>query len=330
MRERPAPADSIHPLYVGRFAPTPSGPLHFGSLIAALGSALEARCHGGRWLVRIEDVDTPRAAPGVAEAMLATLQRFGFEWDGEVLWQSRRAEVYAGALERLKAGGHVFPCACSRRELAEVPDSTLVRDGSRRYPGTCRNGLPPGAGPRAWRVRAGGVVRFADAVQGWQEEELARDVGDYVVFRADGIFAYQLAVVVDDAEQGVTHVVRGADLFGSTARQIHLQTLLGLPVPAYAHLPVALSAAGEKLSKQTLARAVDEGPPPSMLAAGLGFLGQNPPEGLSGASVKEVWAWARDNWNLGRVPRVLQLVAPTRVAGLTTEEAGLITRRQRL
>jgi glutamyl-Q tRNA(Asp) synthetase len=295
---------------VGRFAPTPSGPLHFGSLVAALGSALETRCSGGRWLVRIEDIDTPRAVPGIAEGMLATLERFGFEWDGEILWQSRRIGIYAAALERLKAGGHVFPCGCSRRDLAEVPDSALARDGSRRYPGTCRNGLPPGVTPRAWRVRAGGTIRFEDAVQGWQEENLARDVGDYVVLRADGMFAYQLAVVVDDAEQGVTHVVRGADLLGSTARQIHLQTLLGLPIPAYAHLPAATNAAGEKLSKQTLARAVDEGSPPHILTTALDFLGQNPPDELSGASVEEVWTWAFDNWETERVPCVLQLCAP--------------------
>jgi len=296
--------------YVGRFAPTPSGPLHFGSLVAALGSALEARSHGGRWLVRIEDVDTPRAVPGMAESMLGTLARFGFEWDGEVLWQSRRTGIYAEALERLKADGYVFPCACSRRELAEVPDSALARDGSLRYPGACRNGLPPGVKPRAWRVRAEGTIRFEDSIQGWQEEELTRDVGDYVVFRADGVFAYQLAVVVDDAEQGVTHVVRGADLLGSTARQIHLQKLLDLAVPAYAHLPVATNAAGEKLSKQTLARAIDESSPSHALVAALDFLGQNPPDGLSGASVGEVWAWALGNWKMGHVPRVLQEHAP--------------------
>jgi glutamyl-Q tRNA(Asp) synthetase len=284
--------------------------LHFGSLVAALGSALDARCRGGRWLVRIEDADTPRAVPGIAEGMLATLERFGFEWDGEILWQSRRAGIYAAALERLKTGGHVFPCACSRRDLAEVPDSALARDGSQRYPGTCRDGLPPGATPRAWRVRAGEIIRFEDAVQGLQEENLVRDVGDYVVFRADGMFAYQLAVVVDDAEQGVTHVVRGADLLGSTARQIHLQTLLGLPIPAYAHLPAATNAAGEKLSKQTLARAIDEDSPSRMLTAALGFLGQSPPDKLNGASVREVWAWALGNWEMARVPRVLQWCAP--------------------
>ncbi|MDR3087433.1 MAG: tRNA glutamyl-Q(34) synthetase GluQRS [Azoarcus sp.] len=296
--------------YVGRFAPSPSGPLHFGSLIAALGSALEARRCGGRWLVRIEDVDTPRSVPGMADAILATLERFGFTWDGEVMWQSRRTGAYADALERLKAGGHVFPCACSRREMAEVPDSALARDGSRRYPGFCRNGLPPGRAPRAWRVKADGRIAFNDAIQGPQEEELARDVGDYVVFRADGQFAYQLAVVVDDAGQGVTHVVRGADLLGSTARQIHLQNVLGLSVPAYAHLPVAVNAAGEKLSKQTLARAVDEIPPARALTAALAFLGQHPPAGLARASLAEVWSWALACWRLDRVPRALQLPVP--------------------
>lgn len=297
-------------LYVGRFAPTPSGPLHFGSLIAALGSALEARCRKGRWLVRIEDVDMPRAVPGMGDAMLATLARFGFEWDGEVLWQSRRIEAYAAALERLKAGGHVFPCACSRRALAEVPDSALNRDGSRRYPGTCRHGLPPGATLWAWRVKAEGTIRFEDAIQGLQEEHLVQDVGDYVVCRADGTFAYQLAVVADDAEQGVTHVVRGADLLGSAGRQIHLQTLLGLPVPAYAHLPVATNAEGEKLSKQTLAHSVGEASPSRTLAAALEFLGQAPPEGLACASVSEIWAWALTNWDMSRVPRVSRLPAP--------------------
>jgi glutamyl-Q tRNA(Asp) synthetase len=295
--------------YIGRFAPSPSGPLHFGSLVAALGSALEARCHQGRWLLRIEDVDTPRIVPGAADSILATLERFGFEWDGDILWQSQRTEAYAAALEQLKADGHVFPCACSRREMAEVPDSTLARDGSRRYPGTCRNGLPPGREPRAWRVKAEGLIHFEDAIQGPQREDLARDVGDYVIFRADGLFAYQLAVVVDDAAQSITHVVRGADLLGSTARQIQLQRLLDLPVPAYAHLPVATNAAGEKLSKQTLARAVDEVAPARALVAALGFLGQHPPDNLAHASLTEVWDWARAHWQLERVPRQMHLIA---------------------
>ena len=229
--------------YIGRFAPSPSGALHFGSLVAAVGSFLEARAHGGRWLLRIEDVDSPRTVTGAAEGILATLERFRFEWDGEVVWQSRRTAAYEAALHTLQAAGHAYPCACTRRELADQP---LARDGSRRYPGTCRDGLPPGREGRAWRVRAEGTIRFDDAVQGTQEVALAAVAGDYVVKRADGLFAYQLAVVVDDAEAGVTHVVRGADLLDSTARQIHLLGLLGQPVPAYAHLPLATNPSGSR------------------------------------------------------------------------------------
>lgn len=293
--------------YVGRFAPSPTGPLHFGSLVAAAGSLLEARAHQGRWLLRIEDVDTPRCIAGAAGGILATLERFGFEWDGEVAWQSKRIDAYAAALERLKTAGHAFPCACTRRELA---DSALARDGSRRYPGTCRQGLPPGREARAWRVRAEGLIGFEDAIQGWQEEDLARDCGDYVVLRADGLYAYQLAVVVDDAAAGITHVVRGADLLDSTARQIHLHRLLDTPAPAHAHLPVATNAAGEKLSKQTLARAIDDQPPSGALVAALAFLGQNPPADLADMPLAEVWRWAQANWQLARVPRKRHAPAP--------------------
>ena len=292
--------------YIGRFAPSPTGALHFGSLVAAVGSFLEARAHGGRWLLRIEDVDSPRTVTGAAEGILATLERFRFEWDGEVVWQSRRTAAYEAALHALQAAGHAYPCACTRRELADQP---LARDGSRRYPGTCRGGLPPGREGRAWRVRAEGTIRFDDAVQGTQEVALAADAGDYVVKRADGLFAYQLAVVVDDAEAGVTHVVRGADLLDSTARQIHLLGLLGQPVPAYAHLPLATNAAGEKLSKQTLARAIDAHPPPAALLAALRFLGQNPPDALAGAPLAELWQWAQAHWSIAAVPRRRQAVA---------------------
>ena len=297
----------VIPAYVGRFAPSPSGPLHFGSLVAALGSCLDARHHGGKWLLRIEDVDTPRTVPGAADAILATLERFGFAWDGEVVWQSRRTDAYHAALEQLKCSGAVFPCACTRREMA---DSALARDGSRRYPGTCRDGLPPGRSARAWRVRAKGLIRFDDAVQGPQQEDLERDVGDYVVLRADGLFAYQLAVVVDDAAAGITHVVRGADLLDSSARQIHLQHLLGVAQPAYAHLPVATNDAGEKLSKQTLARAIEDQPPSIALVAALAFLGQNPPPELGQAALDEVWSWSHAHWRLDKVPRLRQAIAP--------------------
>ncbi|MCK0509483.1 tRNA glutamyl-Q(34) synthetase GluQRS [Aromatoleum anaerobium] len=300
------------PPYVGRFAPSPSGPLHFGSLVAGVGSFLDARAHRGQWLLRIEDVDTPRTVPGAAQDIIATLERFGFEWDAEPVWQSARLDAYRDAFERLKVAGHVFPCACTRREMA---DSALARDGSRLYPGTCRNGLPAGRRAHAWRVRAQGRIVFADRIQGRQEEDLATEVGDYVVLRGDGQFAYQLAVVVDDAAAGVTDIVRGADLLGSTGRQIHLQHLLGYPTPAYAHLPVVVNAAGEKLSKQTLAAPVAALPPARALLAALAFLGQNPPPALGHASLREIWEWAAAHWSLADVPRQLQAQAPEAFSG---------------
>ena len=293
---------------VGRFAPSPSGPLHFGSMVAALGSSLSARAAGGRWLLRIEDVDTPRIVPGAAEGILRTLEQFGFEGDGPVVWQSRRTDAYRAAFEALRAAGRVFPCACTRKEIA---DSALARDGTRRYPGTCRDGLAPGREARAWRLRVEpGEVSFDDAVQGPIREDVAADVGDFVLLRADGLFAYQLAVVVDDAEAGVTEVVRGADLLDSTGRQILLQRLLGHPQPRYAHLPVASNAAGEKLSKQTLARAVEGADPARVLVDALDFLGQEPPAGLAEAGLAAVWAWARQHWSMVRVPRRRSVPAP--------------------
>lgn len=285
--------------YVGRFAPSPTGPLHFGSLVAAAGSFFDARAHRGRWLLRIEDVDAPRTVPGAARSILATLERYGFAWDGEVVWQSARLDAYRDAFAWLEARGDAFPCACSRREIA---DSALARDGSRIYPGTCRAGLPPGRPPRAWRVRAEGRIAFDDRIQGPQEEDLASEVGDFVVLRGDGQFAYQLAVVVDDAAAGVTEVVRGADLLGSTARQIHLQRLLGYATPRYAHLPVVVNAAGEKLSKQTRAAPVDDADPVEALFAALVFLGQSPPIALRRASLGELHDWAIVHWRIATVP----------------------------
>lgn len=287
--------------YRGRFAPSPTGPLHFGSLVAACGSFLEARTHAGEWHLRIDDVDQPRSAPGAAEAILRSLEAYGFAWDGPVVWQGRRGAAYEEALERLRVTGWIYPCACTRRELA---DSQLAPDGAAIYPGTCRDGLPPGRPPRAWRLRVEpGVISFQDGVQGRLESNLARDVGDFVLRRADGIHAYQLAVVIDDAATGITDVVRGADLLFSTARQIHLQRCLGLPTPRYAHLPVVVDATGAKLSKQNLAVPLDDARPAPALHAALSFLGQHPPPALVHSSPAEIWNWAQRNWDLGRVPR---------------------------
>lgn len=294
--------------YRGRFAPSPTGPLHFGSLAAALGSCLDARAAGGEWLLRMEDVDEPRTMPGAAAGILATLERFGFSWDGEVVWQSRRESRYRAAFERLRLGGEVFACACTRREVA---DSSLGPDGAPRYPGTCRDGLPPGREGRAWRFRVEpGQFCFDDLLQGRICQDLAVEVGDFVLLRADGRFAYQLAVVVDDAEQGITHVVRGADLIDSTPRQIALQERLGLPRPAYLHLPAAVNAAGEKLSKQTRARAVDDLRPQSALASALEFLGQQPPDGMADGDLDSLWRWAIMHWSRDCLPRRRRIAAP--------------------
>lgn len=290
-----------NPPYRGRFAPSPTGPLHFGSLVAATGSFLEARAHAGTWQLRMEDVDVPRCSPAAADEILRTLEACGFCWDGEVVWQSRRGAAYAAALERLKAMGRVFPCACTRAELA---DSAIAPDGAAIYPGTCRDGLAAGRAARAWRLRVGDArVSFDDALQGPLASDLASEAGDFILRRADGLFAYQLAVVVDDAAAGISHVMRGADLLASTARQIFLQQCLDLPTPAYAHLPVAVNAAGEKLSKQTRAAPVNRARPVPTLFAVLKFLGQEPPADLAGATLDELWAWATAHWQLGRVPR---------------------------
>lgn len=299
---------SEHATYIGRFAPSPSGPLHFGSMVAALGSYLDARHHRGQWLLRIEDVDRPRVVPGAEDAIFRTLEAFGLEWDGTVAYQRDREQAYSAALSRLKDGARVFACACSRREIA---DSVLARDGGHRYPGTCRNGLPPGRTARAWRFRATpGEVCFDDPLQGRICEDVDTDVGDFVLLRADGLFAYQLAVVVDDADAGVTHVVRGADLIGSTCRQILLQRALGFPMPQYMHLPVAVNAAGEKLSKQTLAAAVDALPPADVMFEVLAFLGQCPPSELAHEGVDTMRRWAIENWKRGRVSRRRTGLAP--------------------
>lgn len=283
--------------YIGRYAPSPTGPLHFGSLVAAVGSYLDAKTQGGRWLLRMEDLDPPREMPGAADGILRSLEAFGFEWDGDVLYQSRRREAYAAATAELLKSGAAFPCACSRSEIA---DSGLHGLEGPIYPGTCREGLPPGREGRAVRLRVPDrVISFDDEAQGVVRQNLARDIGDFIVQRADGCHAYQLAVVVDDAYQGVTEVVRGADLLLSTPRQFLLQDLLGLSHPRYLHLPIAVNAAGEKLSKQTHARPLEGQPAGRLLWQALDFLRQGAPEALKTTSIDEIWAWAGLNWKRG-------------------------------
>ncbi len=293
--------------YRGRFAPSPTGPLHFGSLVAATGSFLEARTRGGAWLVRMEDLDPPRIVPGAASDILRTLQACGMEWDGEVVYQSARSDAYHSALHRLREKGLVYPCACSRREIA---DSAVAGVEGLVYPGTCRAGLPPGKAARALRIDTrGAAAAFDDALQGRIAHDLEKESGDFVLYRADDVYAYQLAVVVDDTEQGITDVVRGADLLASTPRQIYLQRLLGLATPRYIHLPVAVNENGEKLSKQTLAPPLDAARPVPALVQALHFLGQQPPTELERASLDEFWQWAVQNWRMKRVPSTRQLPA---------------------
>ncbi|MGA9851615.1 MAG: tRNA glutamyl-Q(34) synthetase GluQRS [Gammaproteobacteria bacterium] len=288
-------SSNTSPPYRGRFAPSPTGPLHFGSLVAALGSFLDARAHGGKWLLRMEDLDPPREQPGAADAILRALDTFELHWDGPVLYQSTRLDAYQSIAEKLLADGLAYACACSRREIA---DSALLGLEGPVYPGTCRNGAQ--AGKRAWAIRLqvppDEIVSFTDSLQGNVHQHLARDLGDFVIRRADGYFAYQLAVVLDDAFQSITHVVRGADLLLSTPRQLYLQRLLGLRPLIYMHLPVAINGAGEKLSKQTGAAALAEKSPGVTLAEALEFLGQSPPTELRRAVPRELLKWAIGHW----------------------------------
>ena len=293
--------------YRGRFAPSPTGPLHFGSLVAAVGSFLEARTRGGAWLVRIEDLDPPRMAPGAADGILRTLEACGMHWDEAVVRQSGRGDAYHAALHALRRLALIYPCACSRREIA---DSALAGIEGPVYPGNCRAGLPAGKAARALRVvTRGASIALDDALQGHCAHDLEKDFGDFVLYRADRVHAYQLAVVVDDAAQHITDVVRGADLLASTPRQIHLQRLLGVATPRYAHLPVAIDEKGEKLSKQTSAPTIDAARPLPALVAALEFLGQRPPADLARASVQTLWQWALENWRLAKVPRAAVLRA---------------------
>lgn len=297
---------------VGRFAPSPTGPLHFGSLVAAVASYCLARRCGGGWRLRMDDLDRPRVVPGAADAILQSLETLGFEWDGPVLWQSRRTAAYQAALEQLRGHGLLYDCACSRREiLASAPHPG---EEGPVYPGTCRVGMPAGRPARAVRIRVPEEdVTFTDGVFGLQVQCLAREVGDFVLRRADGLFAYQLATVVDDADSGVNQVVRGADLLGSTARQVYLGASLGLATPDYLHVPLAVAADGSKISKRQGAV-----PDPAAWADGelvlraLRWLGQAVPDELEGAPPGEVLAWGAAAFEAGRIPRRRQIAVDSR------------------
>jgi glutamyl-Q tRNA(Asp) synthetase len=278
--------------YRGRFAPSPTGPLHFGSLVAALGSWARARSQTGAWIVRMEDLDPPREVPGAAADIVETLAAFGLQSDEPIVYQSTRAAAYAIAFERLRNGGHVFPCWCSRSDLAAA-------NGMHR--GQCIAAPDTSRAP-AWRLHAADAnIEFDDLARGRQVQNLRADAGDFVIRRVEGWYAYQLAVVVDDAEQGISEVVRGADLLDSTPRQIHLQRLLGMPTPSYLHLPLVLDADGRKLSKQDRARPVDACEAVPALRAALAFLGMDD-RGI-GSSVDALLRAAVDQFDPAKLPR---------------------------
>lgn len=289
-------------MYTGRFAPSPTGLLHIGSLLTAVASYADARAHGGRWLVRMEDLDPPREMPGAASHILHTLEAFGFEWYGEVAYQSRRYALYEETLCRLKTAGLVYPCHCSRKDwqAAAVHGADgFVYNGRCRHPG--QRPAPQGKQP-AWRIRVPDrVIGFSDGIVGGYAQNLAGDIGDFVLLRADGYWAYQLAVVADDAEQSVTHIVRGQDLLVSTPRQIYLQQCLGVPTPQYAHLPLLTNAQGQKWSKQTLAPALDLNRREQLLRQVFRYL--KLPEAPETDRPAELLDWAVAHWDMGKVPK---------------------------
>jgi len=283
--------------YRGRFAPSPTGDLHIGSLIAAVGSYLIAKSQQGEWWLRIEDIDPPREISGATDHILRTLDAFGFEWEN-LSFQHARQDIYQHALETLHQHGLVYPCICSRKTLAENHPVQRV------YPGLCRHRTGPIAGPVAWRVRCPDrELQLQDGLQGNLQYHLAKDIGDFIVKRADGLFSYQLAVAVDDAAQGMTDVVRGADLLDSTPRQIHIQQLLNLTPPRYLHLPVIVNSMGQKLSKQTHAPPLDANQPIPQLWSALHLLGQNPPTELQSGALASIWDWAFNHWNPALLPQ---------------------------
>lgn len=290
--------------YVGRFAPSPTGPLHFGSLVAAVASYLDAKTNNGKWLVRIEDLDKPREVKGAAEAIIQCLDTYGFVWDDKIIYQSQRNEAYSNAFATLVNKKLIYPCTCTRKEIAD--SSSQIGIEGVVYPSTCLTHPTKPNAPIAWRIKTEDkFIHFNDEVQGKISQNIKFDVGDFVVKRADGLFAYQLAVVIDDAEQGVTHIVRGADLLNSTPRQIYLQKLLCLNQPHYAHIPIVINNEGQKLSKQTLATDLSSSETSVMLFNALKFLNQNPPPTLVNSDITTCWHWAFENWNRDSITKTL-------------------------
>lgn len=299
------------PDYRGRFAPSPTGALHFGSLIAAVGSYLEAKSHNGEWLVRIENLDKPREIPAASHEIFRALEILGMEWDHEVIYQDQRKDTYENILTILNKRGLTYSCTCTRKEIA---DSSITGISGQIYAGTCRNNVQNKDRPGAVRIKTdNNIIEFEDSLHGLISQRLESETGDFILRRSDGIYAYQLAVVADDATQGITNVVRGADLLDSTPRQIYLQKLLGYSTPTYMHLPVAVNNQGEKLSKQTKAALLDISNPVKQLVEAVNFLDQEPPIELLGNNVSSFWKWAIENWHPEKIHKKRTLPFPTKL-----------------
>lgn len=283
--------------YIGRFAPSPTGPVHYGTLVAAVASYLQAKKNNGKWLLRIDDIDTLRTVNDSDTDILSTLEQFGFEWDGEIIYQTNQIDFYLQALDKLISKSAVFPCLCSRKQLA--------KENANIYPGTCRHRPLPESEEHALRITGENVdIGFIDAVMGKQSQNIKQQCGDFIIKRRDGLFAYQLAVVVDDAIQGITEVVRGIDLLDSTPRQIYLQQQLNYATPSYCHLPLAVNIQGDKISKSAGAAPIDIKNKEILLLNTLHFLGQNPPEALARSNINDIWFWAIKHWETNSIPKV--------------------------
>ncbi len=293
--------------YIGRFAPSPTGPLHFGSLVAAVGSYLEAKKNSGKWLLRIEDIDPPREVTGATTSIIKILEEFGFEWDGDILYQSQRYDIYQEYVDKLITESQAYPCGCSRKEIAAA--SSRSANGM-VYPGTCRDGLNDKE-PRSTRLLTENInIHFKDQVQGEIIQNLEADSGDYIIRRADGLYAYNLAVVIDDQLSGVTDIVRGYDLLPCTCQHIYLQRVLHFATPSYTHLPIAVNDSGQKLSKQNLAKEVNSTQRVKTLYDAITFLNQAPDKSLLNSELQDIWEWAITNWDIGKIKGIQEKSAP--------------------
>lgn len=300
-KEKLSKNSSYNKKYCGRFAPSPTGPLHFGSLIAAVASYLDAKKNNGKWLLRIEDIDPPREVKGASSEILRVLEDFGFEWNNDKIYQSEKIEIFNDIVSDLLNKKKAYYCGCSRKEIRAISRETPA---GFIYPGTCRDGLPEGKSKRSIRIKTDNSdIIFKDLIRGKMVHNISEISGDFIIKRADGLISYNLAVVIDDYLSKITHIVRGNDLFLCTPQQIHINNILGYPVPQFGHFPLAVHNS-HKLSKQTHAPAINSKNKIELLIRALNFLGQNPPKELYAENIDSIWNWSIENWNIGKVPTI--------------------------